>query len=114
MIVATIVTNLLICHVVEPFVLYRYSFESEPWPYYVRNYVLILGFVAALIVLDRCMVSVANNLGAIFLNGCISVVISLCVSGVALFSHPTQTRQFMNLFRRKQHGTTDQCTDSDL
>lgn len=44
-IVGTIITNVLICHVVEPFVLYKHAFKCKPTKYYILNYSLIAIFI---------------------------------------------------------------------
>lgn len=49
-IVATIITNLTITHLIEPFVLYKYAFESSPKKYYLFNYIGITFFVLLLLV----------------------------------------------------------------
>lgn len=75
-IVAKIVANLLICHVVEPYVLYKHAFCVSPKKYYIRNYGMIAIFAIALMGLHFAMVSM-DNLGLeLLVNGCISVGIS--------------------------------------
>lgn len=76
-IVATIITNLLICHVVEPYVLYKYAFDASPKGYYLRNYSAVLFFVAALVLLDWCMVERESQWVELLINGCIAVGITL-------------------------------------
>ena len=77
--VATVLTSLLICHVVEPLVLYKYAFATTPTKYYLTNYGMIGLFFAAMVVLDRCMQSGGNAWGNLLMNGCISVGISAAV-----------------------------------
>ena len=81
-IVATVVTNLLICHIVEPYVLYKHAFDASPKEYYVRNYGMILVFFAALFVLDGAMQRMENHWTQLLVNGCISVAISVVACGV--------------------------------
>ena len=76
-IVATIITNLAICHVVEPFVLYKHALHLPVRKYYVRNYSYIAGFIFLLIVLDFCMITAENTMIELLINGCIAVGISL-------------------------------------
>jgi O-antigen/teichoic acid export membrane protein len=83
-IVATIITNLLICHIVEPHVLYKYAFKQSAKNYYIRNYIYILFFALALIGLNFCMVNIENQWLELLANGCISVAISLLISGIAI------------------------------
>jgi O-antigen/teichoic acid export membrane protein len=84
-IVATIITNLLICHIVEPHVLYKYAFKQSAKNYYIRNYTYILVFAVALIGLNFCMLNIENQWIQLLVNGCISVAISLGVAAVAVF-----------------------------
>jgi peptidoglycan biosynthesis protein MviN/MurJ (putative lipid II flippase) len=83
-IVATIITNMFICHIVEPHVLYKYAFKRNAKGYYIRNYLYIVIFTAALIGLNFCMVSLENQWLELLANGCISVAISLGISIVAI------------------------------
>ena len=54
-IVATIITNLTICHIVEPHVLYKYGLRSKTRDYYIRNYAYIAAFTALLVALHFCL-----------------------------------------------------------
>lgn len=86
-IAATIITNLFICHIIEPYVLYKNAFKVSPKSYYIRNYIMIFLFFIAIIILDKCMISVDNQLLELIFNGCISVGISVgvCCVVVAIF-----------------------------
>ena len=83
-IVATIVTNLTICHIVEPHVLYKYALGDKPIKYYIRNYVYIAVFTAALVVLHFSMQSYQNEWKELLVNGCIAVAVAVvpCVFAV--------------------------------
>lgn len=76
-IIATIITNLVICHVVEPYVLYKYAFGQSAKKHYVRLYLHIVLFVVLLIMLDLCMVVTSSMVTELFINGCIAVGLSL-------------------------------------
>lgn len=76
-IVATIVTNLVICHIVEPFVLYKHAFHRSAKRHYVRNYMCIFAFIICLLILDSCMISADNKVIELLKNGVIAVTISL-------------------------------------
>lgn len=78
-IVATILTNLLICHIIEPYVLYRNAFFASPKEYYFQNYGMILVFLGALGVLDKCTRDCHSELAELLINGGISVGISAVV-----------------------------------
>ncbi len=78
-IAATIITNIFICHIVEPHVLYKYAFHTGAKEYYIRNYVYIAVFSVALVLLHFCMVHIDNTWLELLANGAISLGISLFV-----------------------------------
>ena len=75
-ILATAITNLLICHIVEPYVVYKHAFCASPKKHYIRNYSMIAIFGLALLVLHFGMVAMDNQWLELLVNGCISVGIS--------------------------------------
>ena len=83
-IVATIVTNLLICHTIEPYALYKNAFDSSPGKYYATNYGMILMFTAGLFVLELFMREYGDPWKELFVNGFISVGVSLVLCAVSL------------------------------
>lgn len=82
--VATILTNLTICYVVEPFVLYKHVFHTSGRKFYIRNYSYIGAFVCTLYLLDAVRLEIANVWGSLLVNGFLSVLISLLFSVVIL------------------------------
>ena len=78
-ILATIITNILICHVVEPYVLYRHGFNSSPKKYYIQNYAMIGVFTLALVLLQVCMQGYDEPWKELLVNGLISVGMSLVI-----------------------------------
>ena len=90
-IIATIVTNLLLCHVVEPYVVYHNSFEASPAKHYVKNYTMIALFAGLLVCMDKLMISNSSQWVELFTNGCISVLLSLsCCALVVAFDADTR------------------------
>ena len=85
-IVATIITNIFICHIVEPHVLYKYALRTTPRNYYIRNYVYIAVFVGWLVVMHFCMVDISNIWLQMLANGSIAIAmaIPLCVAATLL------------------------------
>ena len=83
-IVATIFTNLLICHVVEPYVLYKNAFMTSPKKFYMKNYSMIGLFVIALALLHYCMRTLESQWTEFWVNGLISLGISVGVCGIVL------------------------------
>lgn len=80
-IVATIITNLTICHVIEPMVLYKHAFHTSTKVYYFRNYLYVAIFLVALIFLHFSMITSDNQWVEMLINGAISLAYSL---GIAL------------------------------
>lgn len=76
-IVATIITNLFVCHTVEPYVLFKNAFKSKANRYYIVNYIYILVFVCLLIVLHFCLQTHDNQFVELVINGCIAIAIAL-------------------------------------
>ena len=101
MIVATIITNLLICHVVEPYVLYRHAFGTSPGAYYRQNYGMIAIFTAALLALDGCMLSCDGHWRSFLVNGCISVGVSCAACVLVVFTNRNSCRQLLQLIKEK-------------
>ena len=96
-IAATIMTNLLICHFIEPYVLYKNAFTASPAKYYLKNYSMILAFVLSLIVLDFAMQSFENQWIELLVNGSISIIISFLICAIAFL---TNKKTFMFLINR--------------
>ena len=76
-IVATIITNLFICHIVEPYVLFKYEFHSSVKKYYYKNYFYIFIFILSLVVLNFSMRTIDNDWVEFLVNGFIAVAIAL-------------------------------------
>ena len=81
-IVATIITNLLICDAVEPFVVFKYVFGQKPRKFYIRNYSYIALFTLALILMTYLIRPVSSPITGIILNGFISISVSLITLGI--------------------------------
>ena len=59
-IIATIITNICICHIIEPYVLYKNAFFMSPKYYYIKNYSMILLFAIALLLVNFSMKNISN------------------------------------------------------
>lgn len=100
-IAATVLTNLIICHVVEPYVLYKHAFEASPMGYYLKNYGMMALFGTALALLDMCMQTLESQWTELVVNGFISVGISV----VVCFGVFAMNREFHALIlKRKKAG----------
>lgn len=76
-IIATIITNILLSHVVDPYILYRKEFKEKAKEYYIKNYTCILSFIIILPFTSKIYINSGNNIYNIVINGVISVVISI-------------------------------------
>ena len=76
-ILATVITNLLICHTVEPYVLFKYAFSESAKNHLLRNYAYITLFTLALILEGRLLKADLTGMLGIFINGGISVGVSV-------------------------------------
>lgn len=80
-IAATIMTNLLICHIVEPRVFFKYYMKESAKSHYIENYLYILIFSIVLLLFDYSRVHVNNYIISVLVNGSISLGVSavLCL-----------------------------------
>ncbi len=96
-IIATIITNILICHIVDPYVLYKHGFKQKMGGYYLLNYSLIVVFIACIAVLHFVKVSLDNVFLELVVNGFIAVGIAL-VPLVIMFIMSKQYRADVKKF----------------
>lgn len=102
-IVATIITNLTICHIVEPHVLYKYALKTTATKYYIRNYFYIALFAVALIALHFSLQSYDNEWKELLVNGCIAVAIAI-VPCVFVTFIDKDFRHYLNaVFKKIKH-----------
>ena len=99
-IVATIITNVLICHVVEPYVLHKHALHLPTKKFYIKNYACMLVFGATLVVLHFCMVNIDNHWLSLLANGGIAVAISI-VPCIALALIDKDFRHYVKIYADK-------------
>ena len=95
---ATILTNIFICHIVEPYVLHRYALETTSKLFYLQNYSYMFIFIVALIALHFCMVETDQVWIELLINGCIAVAMAAVPCGVTVLvqkSFRCQLKQFL-------------------
>ena len=102
-IVATIITNLFICHIVEPHVLYKYAFKMPAKGYYIRNYAYMAVFAACLCVLHFCMVDLPSQWLELIANGFIAVGIAIVPCVVTIFLNKDFRHYLKVLFGKIAH-----------
>lgn len=101
--IATILTNLFICHIVDPHVLYKYAFHTSTKKYYIRNYLYIIVFIGLLFALHFSMIKSDNQWVELFANGGISLAFSLAVSAVVILTNKDfrhYATRFLQKFKR--------------
>lgn len=94
--IATIMTNIFICHLVEPYVLYKHAFHMPVFKHYIQNYGRILLFAVLLSALNVCLVSMENKKMEFFINGCIS----LCFSIIPIVVVTVEDKDFRYYMKR--------------
>ena len=102
-IAATILTNLFICHIVEPHVLHKYAFKSKAKNYYIRNYVYMAVFVATLCVLHFCMVDMGSQWISLIVNGCIAVALAIAPCAVVVLTNKDFRHYLKRFIQRIGH-----------
>lgn len=75
--VASIITNLFVCHIVEPYVLFRHAFNKPVRKQLLRNYCNTAIFAVLLVMLDLCKIRTENIWVETLANGGIAVGLSL-------------------------------------
>ena len=100
-IAATIVTNLTICHVIEPLVLYKHAFGAPVRRHMIRNYFYMAVFIGALLLLSRCMQTNANTWLELLINGGISVGFSAGTVALIVLADPDARRSLFGWLRHR-------------
>lgn len=99
--VATIITNLAICHIVEPLMLHKHVFNDSPKPYYFRNAVYIVSMFSALVLLDKIMISTKNSLYDLFVNGFIAVGLFVIIFTLFVVFDKSFRKYLTSIFKKK-------------
>ncbi len=115
-IVATILTNIFISHIVDPHVIYKHTLQKSARGFYIRNYVYIAVFTAALLGLHFTMISHENRWVELIANGFISLAFSLTISLLAVLLNKDFMHHFKNTYKRllaRRHGATQTQPEPD-
>ena len=96
-ILATVITNIVICHTVEPYVLFKYAFLKSSLPHIIRNYACILLFTAVLFLESRLLPDYTEGVRGFLISGAVSVFTSLALIFTALIFD----KQLRKAFKRK-------------
>lgn len=99
-ILGTLITNVLICHVIEPYVLFRFAFNASPKRYYLRNGAFFIVFLAGLMCMNSFSVHLDNRYFELLANGFISILISVIIIG-CVFLFQKDTLRYIKMNTRK-------------
>lgn len=99
-IAATIVTNIFICHVVDPYVLYKHVFLTSPKKFYFKNYLFIAIFAVALIAVHFSLQSFESRWIELLVNGCIAVAVSVVPCAAVLVTDKNFRSHFKSTVNR--------------
>ena len=78
-IVATIITTLLICDIVEPHIIFKYIFKQPARKFYIQNYSGIVLFGGCLLIMEMIHIDTKSSIAGILINGCISIAFSAVI-----------------------------------
>ena len=98
-IVATIITNIFICHIVEPYVLYKHVFNESPKGYYLKNYTHILIFTFMMTLMTLCGQNIGNIYINFLVNGIIAVGLAIIPCVIVLIINKEFRVKCCNLFK---------------
>lgn len=102
-IISTIFTNLVICHIFEPYVLFKDAFKDKPTKYYIMNYSYIVIFVVILFALHFSLsrFEIANNWLSLLIDGSIAVLYALVIGGLIFLFNKDFRAKVLNFFKKK-------------
>lgn len=95
-IVATILTNLFVCHTIEPYVVCRYAFGTSAKKYFTKNYVYISVFIFCLFLFDKIRLKNHSILFELFTNG----LASIAMSGIVILLIIVFDKQFRKMLSK--------------
>ena len=99
-ILATVMTTLFICHIVEPYVLYKNVFCVSPKGFYLRNFSMIFAFVIMLVLLSECLQKTGSIYSQLFINGFVSLGFSLCLCICAILFNAQATKRLLKTLKK--------------
>lgn len=100
LLISTIITNLMITHTVEPYVLFKYGFSHSPKRHYFVNYLLIIIFSVLIYLLNLVEFPIIHsNLISILIYGSASVLFSIILLIIAISISKSFRNSFLILWR---------------
>ncbi len=99
--VATVITNLTVCHTMEPYVLYKKVFKSSAKPQIIKNLLLTGVFILALFVMDALRLSFDNQFTELFVNGSLSLCVALLITVVVILANKDLRNRIKGLVKKR-------------
>jgi len=82
-VLSTIIVDLFVNQIIEPYVVYKYQFDDKPNKYYFKNYLIMIAFAIVAFTFDFIpLINHNRNIIALINNGFISIIVSLLFIGV--------------------------------
>lgn len=101
---STIITSLTICHVIEPFIVFKYGFSKSISNFLIRNYIFVATFIINIFIIFSLKIEHNNPIIGVVINGLISV----CSSSIILFivfiidkESRNNIKNYLNVFRNR-------------
>ena len=98
--IATIIVDILMYHIVEPFVLFKYGLESYPNKYYLINYILIGFFVGEVLLFSRINLNIDNIYLHLLASGSLSVAINIIPVSIVFMINPKIKSKILKIIKR--------------
>ncbi|MGM9900015.1 MAG: lipopolysaccharide biosynthesis protein [Bacilli bacterium] len=98
---ATIIVDVLIYHIIEPHILFKYGFSKKTSSYYFLNYFIMLFFIAEVFLLDFISVNFDNVWINLFVNAALSIAINIIPIIVICIINPDIYTNLRNRFIRR-------------
>lgn len=99
---ATVLTNLLVCHIMEPYVLFKKVFKSSCKPQIIKNLILTGVFAITLFVMDILRQNCESQFAEMLVNGTISVCITLVITVAIIALNKELRSKVVGMIKRKR------------
>jgi len=98
--IATIIVDILMYHIVEPYVLFKYGLDSKPYKYYLINYLLIGFFVGEVLLFNLIDLNIENVYLHFLVSGCLSVGFNIIPVAIISIINPKIKDRLIRIIRR--------------
>ena len=98
--IATIVVDILMYHIVEPLVLFKYGFEDKPFKYYILNYSLIAFFIGEVFLFNTIHISFDSVFVHFLVSGSLSIAFNIIPVGIVVLVNPKIKKKIGRILHR--------------